>query len=238
MIQKIVNFTGQNVPNIFKLTAGETGCCGDTQTICQFTASYAKAGALTALVIEENGVNKTLAVSPASTSAVHVAAALRTALFAAGYEDDEDVMWGGVKVTDMGTNHDVVITGNVKAVSLTHAGGSASFAMECKQVNLCNFTLSGYAGGSVSTPQTTMIINGLAVALIAVVPGTTTAGALQTAVNAALTAAGVLGSSTVTTVGSGGSQTYTISIAGSEGGNSMYLSTAYFSRSGCGATFV
>ena len=239
MIKRIL-VPDQNADNFLKLTAGDTGCCGDTVTECKYTASFTQANSTTLLnILDGDGVAQALPlVLSGGSSAAVVKAAVLAALEAAGYEDDENPDFPGVQVIDQGTTLDVIVTGNVTMVSLVASGGTATFDADCTLVSLCTYALTGYAGGTTGTAATTLRINGGNHDIGTVTPGTTSAGTVQTAVDAALTAAGVAGTSTVTTTGSGGSQTYNISIALSESDNTFVLNGVYFNRSACAAVYV
>lgn len=239
MIQRII-VPDQNPNNLFKLTAGDGfPCCGETVSDCQYTASYTQANSVSALTILENGANRVLPLTiGGGSSATVVRDAILDALYAAGYEDDDNTTWFGVVVNDLGTTLEVIITGAVVAVSLTASGGTATFDADCNIVGLCTFAITGYAGGTTGTAATTLRINGGAQDIGTVTPGTTTAGTVATAVQGALTAAGVAGTASVTTTGSGGSQTYNITITGSESDNTFALNGVLLSRSACASTYA
>lgn len=238
MIKRILT-PDQNSDNFLKLTSGDTGCCGDTVTDCQYTASYTQANSVTLLNITENGVARALplVISGGATAAT-VQAAVLAALVAAGYEDDDNAEFPGVSVIDQGTTLDVIITGNVVAVSITHSGGTASFSADCSVVNLCAYSLTGYAGGTTGSAATTLRINGHDYDIGTVTPGTTSAATVKTAVETQMTSAGVAGTATVTTTGSGGTQTYNITINSSESNNTFVLAGVYFNRSACAPVYM
>lgn len=208
MLKYVLN-PSQNANNSLKLTGGDGLCCSDSATPCQYTATYAAAGALTAITVKDKaGVNKTLTFAGV-TGATNVRAAIIAALKTAGIEDDQNMQWKGVVVTAVSSNLQVVITGEAPAVSLTHAGGTANFDGDCKNELRCDYTIVGYAGGATNT----LHINGTDQALGAITPGTTSAGTVQTAVETALTNEGITGATvTVATTGSGGSTLYNITI--------------------------
>lgn len=237
MIRKITP-ANQFADNLSKRYAGDSGCCPDTTlALCQYSTTYTQSNVVSALVISVNGQNKTLACAPATTSANDVQAALYASLVAAGYDDYQEGT-RGVVVTDLGATLSVVITGDVKCVSITHGGGSASFTEKCTALNLCTYAIVGYAGGTTGTAATTMRINGINYDIGTVTPGTTTSGTVQTAVGGVLTSAGVRGTTAVATTGSGGSTLYNITITVSESDNTITLNGVYFTRSACAATYV
>lgn len=229
----------QNPDNLFKMTTGDSGCCGDTVTNCQYTATYTQSNSVSALNILEKGVARQLPLTiGTNSSAATVQAALLAALVAAGYEDDENQLFPGVVVTDLGSTLQIVITGNVEVVSLVASGGTSSFDADCTFISLCNYAVTGYAGGASGAAATNLRINGAVYNLGAITPGTTTAGDVSTAVQSALTSAGILGTASTTTTGSGGSTTYNITITGSESDNTITLNGAFLTRSACAGTYI
>lgn len=241
MLRKIIN-DDQNAKNTVKLNAGEAGCCGDMATACQYTASYAKAGAVTAITISEGGVNKVLPCAiAANATAATVNAAILTALTLAGYEhglQDGD-QYEGIKVVTGATNHDITLIGNAKLVSITHAGGTATATEKCAEKYQCDFNITGFAGGATGTAATAIRINGLTATLGDVVPGTTTASAVKTQVEAALTSAGIVsGTVVVATVGTGGSQTYNITIPDVAAATTIGIGGKALAKSACELVFA
>ena len=238
MIRKL-SVPDQNADNFLKLTAGDTGCCGDTVTDCQYTASYTQANSVTLLNITEDGMARALplVISGGATAAT-VKAAVVAALVAAGYEDDDNEVFPGVQVIDQGATLDVIITGNVVAVSITHSGGTATFDADCTVENQCTYSLTGYAGGTTGSADTTIRINGVNYDIGTVTPGTTTANDVAAAIQADLNTSGAGGTVSVTTTGSGGSQTYNVTITGSKSNNTIVLDGVYFTRSACAPVYV
>jgi len=219
--------------NFLKTTKGDSPCCGDGLDVCEYSVTYTQAQTISLLNITEGGVARALACVPTSTSAAHTQAAILASLIAAGYEDD-GVGGDGVTVVDNGSTLTVTILGDVVPVSLTTSGGVVTFTALCDSVSLCTFTLEDYAGGATNT----LTINGVDYSLGAITPGATTAGDVDTAIEADMTTAGVLGSSNTTTEGSGGSTTYNIIITGSEQANTFALNGSYLERSACVQDYV
>lgn len=223
----------QLADNFLKTTKADSPCCGDGLTVCEYTVTFTQTQTISLLNITEGGVAKALPCVPASTSAANTQAAILATLIAAGYEDSSEGATG-VVVVDNGSTLTVTINGDVVPVSLTTSGGAEAFTALCDSVSLCTYTLEDYAGGATNTLQ----INGVDYALGAITPGTTSAGTVDTAVEAAMTSAGVLGSSATTTEGSGGDTTYNIIINGSEQANTFKLGTEYLVRSACAQDWV
>lgn len=214
--------------NFLKMTTGDSPCCGDNLTVCEYDVTYTQSNTVSLLNITEGGVARALPCVPATTSAADVKAAILAALVAAGYEDSGEGT--GVTVVDNGTTLTVTILGDVVAVSLTHSGGTATFNQDCTKLGLCTFTLAAITGGTTNN----MRINGVNNALGTITPGTTSAATVKTAVEGALTAQGVSG--TVAVVASG--TDYTVTITLSEIDNTMQINNAYFAKSACAQFYV
>lgn len=231
----------QNAANFFKTTRGELGCCGDDAVECQNTASYTQANSVSALNVTEKGVATVIPLTiSGGASAATVKAAIENALYAAGYYEDENGDFPGVTVTDQGTTLDVVLTGDIVPVSLTTSGGAATFTAACDKTGKCDFAATGFTAGAGST----LHINGATESIGDITPGTTSAGTVKTSVETALDNQGITYDSvTVTTTGSGGSQTYNVTIAGAPTASTFYLVGAdaaklYLERSNCSQIFV
>lgn len=234
---KKLTVAGQNTNNMFKMTGGDSGCCGDTVTECQYTATYTQANSTTLLnIIDPDGTARALPLVLAGAStAAQAQAAILAALIAAGYEDDGNPDYPGVVVTDLGTTLQIVITGNAEIVSLVASGGTSTFDADCTLAYLCTFTRSAYTGGASGAAATDLYINGVAYNLGTITPGTTSAGSVSTAVQTQLTAAGVSG--TASTVANG-STDYAITITGAEQGTTFKLNGTFLTRSACAQSYV
>lgn len=240
MIRRIL-VPDQNADNFLKLHKTESGCCGDSGNVCQYDVTFTQANTISLLNVTEDGATVALACVPATTSAADTLAAIKATLFANGYEDDGDPDFEGVTVVDNGSTLTVTITGDIIPVSLTTSGGAATFNQDCTLVGLCTFATaaaSPYAGGTTGSAATTLRINGVNYDIGTVTPGTTSAATVKTAIETQLASAGVSGTATVTTNGSGGTQTYNISIAGSEFENTFVLAGQILGRSACAQSFV
>jgi hypothetical protein len=234
MIQRILG-QDQNVNNTLKLYKGESGCCGDSATICQYEVTYTQSRTLSVLNITEDGVARALNCVPASTSAADVKAAILATLEAAGYVDDGMVPFAGVEVVDLGSTLRVRITGNVVPVSFTSSGGTETFDADCTLKNLCTFTAAAWTGGTTGSAGTTMKINGVTYDTGTATPGTTAASTVDTNITALLTSAGVLGSVDVT---ANGSTSYTVVITLSEHSNTFSLGGVLMTKSACAGTYI
>lgn len=223
----------QLADNFLLTTMGDSPCCGDGLTICEYTVTYTQSQTISLLNITEGTTSRALACVPATTSAADTKAAILATIIAAGYEDSSDGPTG-VVVVDNGSTLTVTITGDIVPVSLTTSGGAEEFTALCDSVSLCTFTLADYAGGATNT----LAINGVDYALGAITPGTTSAATVDTAIESAMTTAGVLGSASSTTEGSGGSTTYNIIIVSTEQTNTFALAGEYLVRSACVQDYV
>jgi hypothetical protein len=234
MIQKNAT-AGQNENNFFKTTKNELGCCDGEKLDCQYTATYTQANTVSALTIIENGEDVVLPLSIAGgASAATVQAALMAALEVAEYYDDNDPDWVGVVVTDLGTTLQIVITGNINVKSLTASGGTSTFDGDCEIVGLCTFSVTGFTGGA-----SFLHINGVAVSIGTITPGTTAEGTVDTAVDAALTAQGVSG----TSASADQTTTYDLTITGVPKDTTLYaVGTSgvkfYLERSNCVQDYI
>jgi hypothetical protein len=230
----------QNVDNILKTTKHELGCCdGDAERDCQHTASYTQTNSVSVLTIEENGQSVALAcVIAGNATAATAETTIKTTLATAGYyEDDNGAV--GITVVDSGANLDITIVGDINVVSLTHSGGTATFTAKCVKKNICVFSETGFTAGAGST----MHINGASQSIGDITPGTTNAATVKASVEAALLAEGITSVATVTTVGSGASQTYSVSVTNIPSNTTLYLLGAsgvkfYLAASSCVQTYT
>lgn len=213
--------TDQNPDNLLKLTRGETGCCGDDAVDCQSTATYVQANSVSVLNVTEAGIATAIPVVIAGAATAATAkAAIEAALIAAGYYEDDNADFAGVTVTDTGTDLVVVLTGDIVPVSLVTSGGTVTFASNCTLTGICTFAEVGFTAGTASA----LHINGVEELLGTITPGTTGAPAVKTAIDTALGNQGITYTLvTVTTTGSGSSQTYNVSITGVPPATTLYL---------------
>ena len=230
--------TDQNAANFFRVLANEKVCCGDAFTPCQYDANIATGDTLTQLTLQIAGSNTTYTLStPVDTDdAAAVRRAIADVIYAAGYTDDDGKSgFRGIEITNNGATLTVVITGEVKAISIKTAGASAvTFNEDCTKVTQCTFAYASI--GALTTPK--LKVNGVDETLISIVPGTTTTTQIKTSVETALSNRSVTGTVTVTSTGSGGSTLYTVTITGVLSSTSLRLNGVEFNRSGCAALFV
>jgi len=220
----------QNADNFLKLYKGDSPCCGDSANQCQQVATYAAANGLTAIVIKDKeGNNKTLTFSSV-TGAANVLAALRTAIYAEGYEEGAPDSFDGISVVAVSTNLQVTITGDLQVVSLTHSGGSANFsAQACDQILRCDYTIDNYAGGATNTLR----INGVDYAVGAMTVTVTAEATIEGIIDGHLATAGIGGSSTVTD----NTTDWTVVISGAKSDATITLGGTYLDRSNCATVF-
>lgn len=226
----------QNSDNFFKSTVHELGCCDGSAIDCQYSGSYTQANSVTELTITENGAAVVLPLVIAGGATAEVAqAAILATLVAAGYYDDENQDWPAVVVTDGGTTLDIVITGDIVVSTLTASGGTTTFNADCVRANLCTYSMTGFTGGTTSY----LHINGVAVSIDPVVPGTTAEGTVEAAVEAALLAEGITATATATDQ----TTTYDISVTPIQSNVTLYAIGAslvkfYFNASDCVQTYI
>jgi len=234
MFRKIHN-SDQNAANAVKLYESESGCCSDGNLAqCQYDVTIPTANAVNSITYKnEAGANVTKTFSPAVTGATAVKAAIKSAVEAAGYEDDTDIVLG-VSSKVVSTNTIYSITGELVIVNMVHnTSTTVNATVKCVRIANCVYAITGFAGGAANDLK----INGVSNALGAITPGTTLASAVKTAVEGALTAQSVTGTVTVTTTGSGGSQTYNITIADVISTTTFELNGVQLVRSTCLATY-
>ena len=218
----------QNANNFLKLNTGESPCCGDSATLCQQEATFAAAGGLTAITIKDrDGNNKVLTFSSVTTAPT-VLAALRTAIYAEGYDERDPEIFERITATAVSTNIVVTITGDLEVVSLTHGGGTANFsARACDQVLRCDFTIDEYAGGATNNLR----INGVDYAVGAMTLTVTAEATIEGIIDGHLATAGVGGTSAVTD----NTSDWTVVLSGVANGATITLGATYLSRSNCAA---
>lgn len=232
--------SGQNANNFLKTTKHELGCCDGNALDCQYSATYTQANTVSAITITEDGVDIVLPLTiGANATAATVQSAILAALVAVEYYDDENQDWPGVTVTDLGATLKIDITGDIVVKSLTASAGTSTFDADCTVSNLCTFSALLFTAGAGST----LNLNGVARSIGDITPGTTPAATVKASVEAALLAGGITAVATVTTTGTGPSQTYNVSIAAVPSNNTMYLVGAslvkfYFDRSACVQSYV
>lgn len=235
MFRKIHN-SDQNAANTVKLYESESGCCTDGQLAqCMYDVTIPTANAVNAITFKDSaGANKTVTFSPAVTGATNVKAAIKAAIVAEGFEDDTDVV-SGVTSETSGSNTIYHITGELVVVSMLHNTVTTVNAVaKCTRVANCQYAYEDYGANS-----TDLTINGVVENLGTITPGTTSAGAVATAIETALGNQSVaFNTVTVTTTGSGAGTLYQITITGVLSTTVLELDGLEFTRSACSADYV
>ena len=235
MFRKIHN-SDQNAANTVKLYSSESGCCSDGQLPqCMYDVTIPTANAVNSITFKDSaGASKTVTFSPAVTGATDVKAAIKAAIVAEGYEDDADVV-SGVTSEAVSTNTIYSITGELVIDSMVHnTSTSVNAVAKCTRVANCQYAYADYA--AVSTDLT---INGVVEDLGTITPGTTSAGAVATAIETALGNQSVaFDAVTVITTGSGAGTLYQITITGVLSTTTLSLDGLEFTRSACSADYV
>lgn len=180
MLRRII-VPDQNADNLLKAYQTETGCCGSGITPCKYQVTFAAADTVSAITIKDrDGANKTLSFTGV-VGLANVLAALKTAIFAEGYEDDGKD-GAGISAEAVSTDIVVTIIGELTPVSITDTGGPTSFgAADCTKVGICTFFYAwpGSAGTS------TLTINGVDATIAALTLAGNTAANVESALTGA-----------------------------------------------------
>lgn len=178
MFLQIANYNGQNADNLLKIRNNSSGCCGAAGIPCQYSVVIPTANAVNNIKITRNGATETLTTGFPATGATNVKAAIKAALAASGFENDDDVV-AGVTSETSGTNTIYRITGDVVVASMTHNTSTVVAATTlCTRVRKCVYELA-WAGNSSST---TFTINGVDATLGALTYAGKTAAEVQAAI--------------------------------------------------------
>lgn len=148
----------QNAGNTLSINA-KNACCDGVNNVCQYAIAYTKTNTISAITIQENGVNKTLSFT-AVTGAANVKAALETALEGAGYFEDGNGTVG-IVCADGASNITIDITGEIKVVSVTQSGGTTTATEKCTVTGACSYEYTTYPGVSGSA----FVVNGVSATL-------------------------------------------------------------------------
>lgn len=175
MFRKITP-AGANANNLIARYDDE-GCCGNAVAKCQYSIVIPTANAVNSITIEQDGENVELTTGFPATGAANVRTAIRTALEAAGYENDDDDVPGVSSETSM-SNTIYRVTGSVVVVSMKHnTSTSVNATALCTRMKKCVFALDW--GGSGST--TVVTINGVTANLASKTLAGNTAAEVHTA---------------------------------------------------------
>jgi len=179
MFRKITP-AGANANNLIARYDNE-GCCGDAVAKCQYSVVIPTANAVNGItIVNSDGENEELTTGFPATGAVNVVAAIRTALEAAGYENDDDDVPGVSSETSM-ANTIYRVTGSAVVVSMRHnTSTNVSATTLCARIKKCVFAIDWAGSGS----TTTVTINGATATLASF----TLAGSTAAQVYAALIA--------------------------------------------------
>lgn len=155
MFRKITP-AGANANNLIARYDAE-GCCGDPVAKCQYSIVIPTANTVNGITIVQDGENVELTTGFPATGAANVRAAIRTALEAAGYENDDDDVPGVSSETSM-SNTIYRVTGSVEVVSMRHnTSTNVNATALCTRMKKCVFAIDW--GGSAG--NTTVTINGV-----------------------------------------------------------------------------
>lgn len=176
MFRKITP-AGANANNLIARYDNE-GCCGDAVAKCQYSVVIPTANAVNGItIVNADGDNEELTTGFPATGAANVRTAIRTALEAAGYENDGDEVTGVSSETSM-SNTIYRVTGSVVVVSMRHnTSTSVSATALCTRMKKCVFAIDW--GGSAG--NTTVTINGVDATLASKTLAGNTAAEVHTA---------------------------------------------------------
>lgn len=167
---------GANANNLIKRYDNE-GCCGDALAQCQYSIVIPTANAVNGITIVENGENVELTTGFPATGAAAVKVAIKAALAAAGYEDDDDAAVGVSSETSM-ANTIYRVTGTVVVASMRHnTSTSVTATALCTRMKKCVFAIDWGGSGS----ATTVTINGVDASLASKTLAGNTAAEVHTA---------------------------------------------------------
>jgi len=180
MFRKITP-AGANANNLISRYDNE-GCCGDPVAKCQYSVVILTANAVNGITILVDGVETELTTGFPATGAAAVKVAIRAALEAAGYENDDDAVPGVSSETSL-ANTIYRITGSAVVASMRHnTVTNVDATALCTRMKKCTFSID-WAGSGTTTEVT---INGVAATLASL----TLAGSTAAQVHAALIALG------------------------------------------------
>jgi hypothetical protein len=181
MFREITNHSGQNANNTTKLYRATDGCCGEPTAACQYDVTIPTANAVNSITIKDRkGVNKELTTGFPVTGAANVRAAIKAAIVAEGYEDDDDTVVA-VSSEAVSTNTIYHITGDLIVVSMKHNTSTVVNAVaKCTRTNRCTFFYAWPGSAS----ATTFTINGVDASLASQTLAGMTAAQVKTAIEA------------------------------------------------------
>lgn len=228
MLKPIAN-SGQNSANTFKVYESDNGCCNDVPSACQYDVVIPTANAVNNIIFKRSSDSGATAVtktfSPAVTGGANVVAAIKAALAAEGYENDDQTPIGVSSYVD-GTNTVYQITGNIVVVSMLHnTSTTVTATQKCTETGRCTYT-NAYAGGNGDA----FVVNGTSTNLGDLTYASTTAAQVDSAL-AALVPAGT--AVTVTKA----NNVFTIVIYANQG-TTLTLDGVDFTVTDCGPGFV
>lgn len=149
MFREITNHSGQNAANLTKLYRSTDGCCGAPTAACQYDVTIPTSNTVNSITIKTRaGVNKEITTGFGVSGATAVKAAIKAAIEAEGYENDDDAV-RGVSSTTSGSNTIYHITGDLIVVSMKHNTSTVVSAVaKCNRINRCSFFLAWPGSGS------------------------------------------------------------------------------------------
>lgn len=173
--------------NMIVLAKGETGCCGDSTTVCMYDLVLSAAMSATAVVVKVNGTNTTKNFTVTATTEKMLRVELAKVFDSLGY----DAYYEDEYKSFIIKNRYVAVVGDVELVSLTNNGSAVNFVKKCNKGSNCVYY---FQVGSLKNPGTVKL--GIASAVqIATTSGwdagTETVANVKTAMETAFASAGI-----------------------------------------------
>lgn len=137
MAWKKIHNSAQDPDNMFIATSNESGCCGEEQTMCEYTIDDCTVTSDVAGVTID-GTDYTFAA--AADTAAEIKTGIDAALVSAGYIDIDNV---GTRIVADGANFDIDVVGEATLTKVTKVNASTqTFTKKCTKVRVCDFKAS------------------------------------------------------------------------------------------------
>lgn len=131
--------------NTLQIAAGESGCCGQSASLCKYRVEYTDYTTLTLITVEEDGKNVAIAVDASGAgSDAEFFAIVRAALVGAGYIIDDQPRSEPKDVTlftDNAGDTFIEFWGDAKIVSLGIDAGTATATEMCTSFAECFYSV-------------------------------------------------------------------------------------------------
>lgn len=177
-----ISVSDQNANNTLKRYADDDVCCDGYPAACQYDITIATSATVNNIKFKRTAAGDTVTktFTGGVSGATNVKAAIRAALVAEGYENDDDTVVD-VSSTTSGSNTIYHITGALVVVSMTHTTSTVvTPTTKCDRVGICDYYIA-IAGGATNT----FTVDGSDASLGSLVIGTDTASDVETAIEGA-----------------------------------------------------